>query len=129
MGACYTAGMLFWASQRAQLTFLGALLCLLAALFAVEAKMAWYAPPESGAIHVSADKLQAAEAPRLVAQALAAAAQLPVLIFVLPLFLLCKAIINTAHRQAVYAARSVAMDTPALLTTLFFRPPPVSSSN
>lgn len=53
-----------------QVTVLGVVLCLLAALFSIEAKVAWYAPSSSPATQISASKLQQADAPRLVAHAL-----------------------------------------------------------
>jgi hypothetical protein len=55
--------------HRWRLTAFGAVLCLLAAAFSFEAKIAWYGPT-AAETHLSAAKLQPAEAPRLVAQAL-----------------------------------------------------------
>lgn len=52
------------------MTVLGLVLCVLAALFSIEAKVAWYAPSSSPATQISASKLQQADAPRLVAHAL-----------------------------------------------------------
>lgn len=49
---------------------LGLLLCALATLFAVEAKVAWYGPDNGGVTQISASKLQPSEAPRLIAQVL-----------------------------------------------------------
>ena len=56
--------------DRWRLTALGVVLCLLAAAFSFEAKIAWYLPAAAHT-HISAAKLQPAEAPKLVAQALA----------------------------------------------------------
>jgi cobalamin synthase len=62
--------------RRWCLTALGVALCLLAAVFSFEAKIAWYssAPAQT---EISAAKLQPAEAPRLVAQALFAQTSAP----------------------------------------------------
>jgi hypothetical protein len=51
---------------------LGIVLCLLAAVFAFEAKIAWFSPAGTPTAQISASKLQPADAPRLIAEALAA---------------------------------------------------------
>jgi hypothetical protein len=60
--------------HRWRLTAFGAVLCLLAAVFSFEAKIAWYGPTAADT-HISAAKLQPAEAPRLIAQALTSPAR------------------------------------------------------
>lgn len=50
--------------RHSRLTALGMVLCLLAALFAVEAKIAWFSPAGSGAAQVSAAKARPAEQPK-----------------------------------------------------------------
>jgi hypothetical protein len=47
-------------------------LCLLAALFAFEAKLAWFSPAGTPCAQISAAKLQPAAAPKLIAEVLAA---------------------------------------------------------
>jgi hypothetical protein len=59
--------------HRWRLTAVGAVLCLLAAVFSFEAKIAWYGTTAADA-HISATKLQPSEAPDLVAQVLASPA-------------------------------------------------------
>jgi len=59
------------------LTTMGIVLCLLATLFAIEAKLAWYGPHGSPASQISAFKLKGADAPLLVAQALASSELVP----------------------------------------------------
>src|SRR5580692_4213637 len=54
---------------RWQLKALGMLLCLLAALFAVEAKVAWFGPDGSPSAQISAAKLQLEDAPKTAAYA------------------------------------------------------------
>jgi hypothetical protein len=49
---------------------LGLVLCLLAAVFAVEAKLAWYSPAGTPSAPISAEKLQRADASKLIVQAL-----------------------------------------------------------
>jgi hypothetical protein len=51
---------------------IGSVLCLLAAIFAFEAKLAWFSPAGTPCAQISAAKLQPADAPRLIAQVLAA---------------------------------------------------------
>lgn len=60
-----------------RISALGSVLCLLAALFAVEAKLAWYNPNGRVRVELSSTKLQAAEASRQVHQALASPAPVP----------------------------------------------------
>lgn len=55
--------------HRWRLIAFGAVLCLLAAVFAFEAKIAWYGSTAADT-HMSAAKLQPSEAPRLVSKAL-----------------------------------------------------------
>src|ERR1700693_272133 len=52
---------------RWQLTVLGMLLCLLAALFAIEAKVAWFGPYGSPTAQISSAKLQPPDAPKIAA--------------------------------------------------------------
>ncbi len=56
---------------RWRLSALGVVLCLLAAVFAIEAKLALYSPDGSVRVEFSATQLQPADPPRLAAQALA----------------------------------------------------------
>ncbi len=63
--------------SRRGLIVLGAVLCFLAAAFAFEAKVAWFSPSGTPVAQISASKLQPADAPRLMAQALAAPATAP----------------------------------------------------
>ena len=57
--------------SRARLCAGAALLCLLAVVFAFEAKLAWYSPPGTPYAQISATKLQPTDAPKLIAQVLA----------------------------------------------------------
>ena len=60
-----------------RISALGALLCVLAAVFAVEAKVAWYSPNGRVRVELSSTKLQAADATRQIDQTLAAPAPVP----------------------------------------------------
>ena len=57
--------------QEWRLFAVGAFLCLLAALFAFEAKLAWYSPAGTPCAQINATKPQLADAPKLIAQVLA----------------------------------------------------------
>jgi hypothetical protein len=111
-------------ARHKELTILGIVLCLLAALFAIESKLAWYGPDGSPTAQVSASKLQAAEAPRLVAQALAST--LPIPHFpetaqILALILAAGAARSAPLPEKAQPARLISS---SLSPHLFFRPPP-----
>lgn len=111
-------------AARKQYLRIGVVLCLLAALFAIEAKLAWYAPDNAPASQISASKLLAADAPRIVAQAVAfSLLPLPYLdaIFLLALVLTAAAI-EFVHRTPLGLPKPRAFD---YSSSLFFRPPPI----
>lgn len=98
-------------------------LCLLAALFAIEAKVAWFGPEGSAVAQVSAAKLQPADAPRMVAQALSSSA-LPLLSEVSEF--LAMALLGTVmHLSLAWTFRvPEKAAAPNFSPSLFFRPPP-----
>jgi hypothetical protein len=98
-------------------------LCLLAALFAIEAKCAWYSPEGSPMVQVSAAKLQPADSPRLLAQVLSPAT-LPVFPEVAVLFAFALTA-TVVHITPAWARRSAKVSALASFSPfLFFRPPP-----
>jgi hypothetical protein len=112
--------------RRSRLAILGIVLCLLAALFAVEAKIAWYSPDGSASALISSTKLQAADAPKLISRASSVPAP-PALHFienaaVLALALFWLALMSRAARTA--PARLQVSASPSFSAPLFFRPPP-----
>lgn len=110
-------------TQRWQLTVLGIVLCLLAALFAIEAKMAWFGPAGSAAVHVSSSKLQPADAPKLIAQALApthTAAWFPQFASLLLIVLIWQPMGRLPRPVRVLRVPG----SPGFASSLFFRPPP-----
>lgn len=103
---------------------LGIVLCFLAALFAIEAKLAWYSPARGPASQISASKLQPTEAPRLVAEALASShtiAHFPAVLQILPLALLL-GVIKIAPRRVVPLPSGILAC--GFSPQAFFRPPP-----
>lgn len=68
------------AARRNRFATLGILLCLLAAVFAVEAKLAWYSPNTTARVELSASKLAGDDAPRLVGNLVSAQAPVPGLV-------------------------------------------------
>jgi len=106
-------------------TAFGAILCLLAAGFAIEAKVAWYSPVGSPSLQISASKLQPADAPRLIAQALdspaAAAHTVPEgsLIVALALVVALVTFYPAAKRDRLAPSASPGFSPPHM-----FRPPP-----
>lgn len=100
----------------------GLVLCLLAALFAIEAKLAWYAPDGNPTAQISAAKLQAADAPRLVAQALSAS-QFPLELFAVILPLVLVPLMGERARDSHLPAPQFPFQ--GFSAHHFFRPPPV----
>jgi hypothetical protein len=105
---------------------LGFVLCLLAAVFAVEAKLAWYIPAGTPSAQISAEKLQRADASKLIAQALTSPAasqhfpaEAPLLAIALQLALPVRIDVHKPghHRTKVRATFSFS-------PPLFRRPPP-----
>lgn len=102
---------------------LGMALCLLAALFAIEAKIAWFAPAGSPMVQVSAAKLQPADAARILAQALSAPSA-PALrdVVEIQVVTLLSVTVSLIPVQVSNAAELFAK--PVSSPFLFFRPPP-----
>ncbi len=115
-----------WARHN-RLTALGTVMCLLAAVFFVEAKLAWYSPDSTARVELSAGKLRADDAPKLVASAPLAPAPLPDL---LPQGTLIGAFVFLAaiafYRLAVrIPAETMAVAAgPGSFPPLYLRPPP-----
>jgi len=110
--------------MRWQLTLLGMLLCLLAALFAVEAKVAWFGPDGSPSTQISATKLQAADAPKVASQAnepTFPGSWIPQLTLVLALALIGRRWNVLPQRPSSFTLSG----SPGFTPSLFFRPPPV----
>ena len=107
-----------------QLKVLGIILCLLAGLFAVESKIAWFSPAGSSAAHISSAKLQAADAPRLIARALARTAPA---VHVPEIFAALALVVFSAPLpiRVASAQQEAVGPLPGYFPSLFFRPPPV----
>lgn len=108
-----------------RITALGAVLCLLAAAFAMEAKLGWYSSNGQARVEFSSVKLQPADAPRQIIQALTSPVLASHFPAELPLFLVFAAVITV-----IFVPR--AADFPAVpawssfAPPQFFRPPPRS---
>ena len=61
----------FRSANRRQIVFVGVVLCLLAALFAIESKIAWYQPDTNPTGQISSAKMLAADTSRALVQAAA----------------------------------------------------------
>ena len=110
--------------HRWRLTAIGAVLCLLAAVFSFEAKIAWYGTTAADA-NISAAKLQPSESPDLVAQVLASPAHSmqPASQFAwLAVFALLSAPLAPLRRADYDLARAVM--SPGFFPFRFSRPPP-----
>jgi hypothetical protein len=113
--------------RHSRVAALGIVLCLLAVLFAVEAKMAWYIPAGSANAQISSAKLMPADAPKLIAQAIDSQAQAsPIFdenvarVVVALLYLATVSLIARAGRSRLQVSAS-----PSFSISLFFRPPPI----
>ncbi|MGA7257148.1 MAG: hypothetical protein WCF17_03555 [Terracidiphilus sp.] len=106
-----------------RISALGALLCVLAAVFAVEAKVAWYSPNGRVRVELSSTKLQAADATRQIDQTLAAPAPVPHFPVELLLFLSFAAVV-----PILFIPRLAPVPPAPAWTSFspphFFRPPP-----
>lgn len=109
-----------------RLPVLGVVLCLLAAVFAVEAKLAWYSPHDPAQVAISANKLRASDAPELVAQVVASSATA----LACGVYLLL--VVALAPLAAVQLRRGSLPDSiqpassPGVFPPVFLRPPPRS---
>jgi hypothetical protein len=102
------------------------MLCLLAALFAVEAKMAWYSPAGSASAQISASKLQPADVSKVISRSISAQAP-PGPDFIVNAAVVAVAILSMATISLVartVPSRLQISASPAFSSCLFFRPPP-----
>jgi hypothetical protein len=106
-----------------RISALGVLLCLLAAVFAVEAKVGWYSPNGHIRVELSATKLQAADAPRHVGEALTAPAPVPHPPMELLLFLSVAVIVSIRFIPRL-TENALPPAWPSFSPPHFFRPPP-----
>ena len=103
----------------------GILLCLLAAVFAVEAKLAWYSPDAAARVEISAAKLRADEAPKLTAEVAVSPAPLPDLPPQVELFIACATLLLLAGFRVTSAAEAGPLPAASgSFPPLFLRPPP-----
>jgi hypothetical protein len=112
--------------RHSRLTALGIVLSVLAALFAVEAKIAWFSPAGSAAAQMSYDKAAPVEPPKALHHGLNAALHWPPFPGTAHLFaavLLLAASASVVVRPAPFLSRVSA--SPGFTAALFFRPPPI----
>jgi hypothetical protein len=112
--------------RHSRLTALGIMLCLLVALFAVEAKIAWFSPAGSATAQISFAKARPAETPRMLSQGFVSAAT-PAHDFAGTAMLLAIAWLlasATIEFRRVVPARPQVRVFPGFTASLFFRPPP-----
>jgi len=113
--------------RHSRLTALGMMLCLLAALFALEAKIACFSPAGSADAQISYAKARPAEPPKILPQHFASPAP-PAHDFdrtaILSAEILLIAAASTLIIRRVPARRAVA-ESPGFSAALFFRPPPI----
>jgi hypothetical protein len=112
--------------RHSRLTALGIMLCLLAALFAVEAKIAWFSPAGSALAQISSAKARPAEPPKILPDRFASptppaydfsgSAELVALALVL--------LAATMFAARVTQPRPQVCASPGFSASLFFRPPP-----
>jgi len=107
--------------KRSRLAAVGLLFCVLAALFAVEAKLAWYGPDPGPSTQISASKLQPAEAPRIIAETLSFSANVLPIPFISLIVVVLAVNILFARCAEADAGRQVPV---GFSPQVFFRPPP-----
>lgn len=103
----------------------GIVMCLLAAIFAVEAKLGWYSPDSAARVEFSATKLRADDPPKMITEAVASPAPVPDL---LPQFIFVVALALIAASATLgpecSAPRAQMDSSPGVFPPLFLRPPP-----
>jgi hypothetical protein len=102
-------------------------LCLLAFLFAIEAKTAWYAPTAGLGSNISAAKALPADSPKLVEHGISSPDTAhSVIAFIAQVAILAAALISTsaAAIQANEPVRRQIFIDPSSSPATFFRPPP-----
>jgi hypothetical protein len=100
-------------------------LCLLAALFAIEAKLAWYAPASAPITQISSAKLQPTDPPRLIANEIAASRLVPHLFEAAEILIFALILGNTRLASQPVKSLGVKFLSSSLSPQLSFRPPPV----
>ena len=113
--------------RHSRLTALGIMLSLLVALFAVEAKIAWFSPAGSSTAQISFAKARPAETPKVLSQGFVSPAT-PAHDFAGTAMLLALAGLLLASATIgfyrVVPARPKVCVSPGFTASLFFRPPP-----
>jgi hypothetical protein len=112
--------------RHSRLTAVGIMLCLLIALFAVEAKIAWFSPAGSASAQISFAKARPAEPPKSLPQRFAAP-ELTAHDFAGTAALLAVALLLVTITKLVAQARPAwpqVSASPGFSASLFFRPPP-----
>jgi hypothetical protein len=111
--------------RRSRVTALGIALCLLAAVFAIEAKVAWFSPAGSPSAQISASKLQTADATRESAHALGSAHPINPAHAPLPrVFAAAVATVAATPFRRPLCDVFIAKVSPDFHAPLFRRPPP-----
>jgi hypothetical protein len=110
--------------RRSQPFAIGAVLCLLAALFAFEAKLAWFSPDGTPYAQISAAKALPTDAPTLIAQVLATPPVSQHFPSDIPLLLAFAFFIPLIHWGFVVSEVFIRPVSPRFSPHLFRRPPP-----
>jgi len=98
-------------------------LCLLTAIFAVEAKLGWFGPAGSPTAQISAAKLQPDDLPKTAAQG--HVPSFPAILFVqVAAILAFVALRRPATAMPLPPTASIISGCPGFFPSLFFRPPP-----
>jgi|SRR6185437_2046329 len=113
--------------RHSRVTALGIALCLLAAVFAIEAKVAWFSPAGSPSAQISASKLQPADGTRESGNTFGGAHQPHSATTPLPHeFAATVATVAAIRIRRPLREEFVARVSPEFTSPLFRRPPPQS---
>jgi len=112
--------------RHSRLTALGIVLSVLAALFAMEAKIAWFSPAGSATAQISSDKARPAEPPKALHHHFNAptpqAVDFAGIATILTAILLLVHVVVLRRRPFNLSPSA----SPGFSAALFFRPPPIS---
>lgn len=117
----------FFASMQIRRSALALGLCVLAVLFALEAKFAWYGPTNGPVSEIQSEKARPADLPEVVAHGISshASAALPLaLIFFASFAAITWKAAEFLLSSVVHFNRISVSSAPYFYSSLFFRPPP-----
>lgn len=111
-------------ARRNWIAAFGILFCMLAAIFAVEAKLGWYSPDTTARVELSASKLSGDDAPRIAAHLVSTPAPTPGLVPQSLLVVAAMVAMIVVFLGGLPAAHREICASSVVFPPQFLRPPP-----